>query len=149
MFIIRFNLIFLLLDVLDTLLLQKVSFFSGFDIPLDAFSLHHPFLQPHVQDFEFSDWYFLFFTLFYKNVSASPAATADVSVLVPELAKALSSKLSVPANIFTISKAEKYRQVIFSENIGDLKKIPRKAGVKKFRAKLQSKKTFISFKVFS
>lgn len=149
MFIIRFNLIFLLLDVLDTLLLQKVSFFSGFDIPLDAFSLHHPFLQPHVQEFEFSDWYFLFFTLFYKNVSASPAATADVSVLVPELAKALSSKLSVPANIFTISKAEKYRQVIFSENIGDLKKIPRKAGVKKFRAKLQSKKTFISFKVFS
>ena len=149
MFIIRFNLIFLLLDVLDTLLLQKVLFFSGFDIPLDAFSLHHPFLQPHVQEFEFSDWYFLFFTLFYKNVSASPAATADVSVLVPELAKALSSKLSVPANIFTISKAEKYRQVIFSENIGDLKKIPRKAGVKKFRAKLQSKKTFISFKVFS
>ena len=149
MFIIRFNLIFLLLDVLDTLLLQKVSFFSGFDIPLDAFSLHHPFLQPHVQEFEFSDWYFLFFTLFYKNVSASPAATADVSMLVPELAKALSSKLSVPANIFTISKAEKYRQVIFSENIGDLKKIPRKAGVKKFRAKLQSKKTFISFKVFS
>ena len=149
MFIIRFNLFFLLLDVLDNLLLQKVLFFSGFDIPLDAFSLHHPFLQPHVQEFEFSDWYFLFFTLFYKNVSASPAATADVSVLVPELAKALSSKLSVPANIFTISKAEKYRQVIFSENIGDLKKIPRKAGVKKFRAKLQSKKTFISFKVFS
>ena len=140
---------FLLLYVLDILFLQKVLFFSGFDIPLDAFSLHHPFLQPHVQEFEFSDWYFLFFTLFYKNVSASPAATADVSVLVPELAKALSSKLSVPANIFTISKAEKYRQVIFSENIGDLKKIPRKAGVKKFRAKLQSKKTFISFKVFS
>ena len=149
MFIIRFNLFFLLLDVLDILLLQIVLIFSGFDIPLDAFSLHHPFLQPHVQEFEFSDWYFLFFTLFYKNVSASPAATADVSVLVPELAKALSSKLSVPANIFTISKAEKYRQVIFSENIGDLKKIPRKAGVKKFRAKLQSKKTFISFKVFS
>ena len=149
MFIIRFNLFFLLLDVLDILFLQIVLFFSGFDIPLDAFSLHHPFLQPHVQEFEFSDWYFLFFTLFYKNVSASPAATADVSVLVPELAKALSSKLSVPANIFTISKAEKYRQVIFSENIGDLKKIPRKAGVKKFRAKLQSKKTFISFKVFS
>ena len=149
MFIIRSNLFFLLLDVLDILLLQIVLIFSGFDIPLDAFSLHHPFLQPHVQEFEFSDWYFLFFTLFYKNVSASPAATADVSVLVPELAKALSSKLSVPANIFTISKAEKYRQVIFSENIGDLKKIPRKAGVKKFRAKLQSKKTFISFKVFS
>ena len=83
--------------------------FSGFDIPLDAFSLHHPFLQSHIQEFEFSDWYFLFFTLFYKNNSASPVATSDVSILVPELTKALSSKLSVPANIFSISKAEKYR----------------------------------------
>jgi len=90
---------------------------SGFDIPLDAFSLHHPFLQSHIQEFEFSDWYFLFFTLFYKNNSQSPVATSDVSILVPELTKALSSKLSVPANIFSISKAEKYRSNSISANI--------------------------------
>ena len=93
--------------------LFMIQIFSGFDIPLDAFSLHHPFLQSHVQEFEWSEWYFLFLTVFYKNSSESPSSTVDVSVLVPELTKALSAKLSVPANTFSISKAEKYRQVFF------------------------------------
>lgn len=94
--------------------INKSAFYcSGFDIPLDAFSLHHPFFQPHLKEFEFSNWYFLFFTIFYNNNSTREEVesngTADVADLVPELTKALSSKLSVPANIFSVSKAEKYR----------------------------------------
>ena len=76
---------------------------------LDAFSLHHPFLRSHVTEFEFSAWYFLFFSIFYKNSSVTE--TVDVSLVVPDLASALSSKLSVPASVFSVSKAEKYRSL--------------------------------------
>ena len=86
--------------------------FSGFDIPLDAFSLHHPFLRSHVTEFEFSAWYFLFFSIFYKNSSVAMIETVDVSLVVPDLASALSSKLSVPPSVFSVSKAEKYRFVL-------------------------------------
>ena len=91
--------------------------FSGFDIPLDAFSLHHPFLRSHVTEFEFSAWYFLFFSIFYKNSSVTE--TVDVSLVVPDLASALSSKLSVPASVFSVSKAEKYRslKITFHNNL--------------------------------
>ena len=90
-------------------LFHCILYFSGFDIPLDAFSLHHPFLRSHVVEFEWSAWYFLFFSIFYKNSSKTLTDTADVSLLVPDLTSVLSSKLSVPASVFTVSKAEKYR----------------------------------------
>ena len=95
---------------------------SGFDIPLDAFSLHHPFFQPHLREFEFSNWYFLFLTIFYKSNTTREEVngTADVADLVPELTKALSSKLSVPANIFSVSKAEKYRWAQLQSDCGQM-----------------------------
>jgi len=109
------------MDLEDLKILEKSKIdienphLSGFDIPLDAFSLHHPFLQSHVQEFEYSDWYFLFLTLFYTN--SSHIETVDVSILVPELTHALSSKLNVPPNYFSISKAEKYRSNSISANL--------------------------------
>ena len=86
------------------------SNFSGFDIPLDAFSLHHPFMKTHLVEYEFSAWYFLFFTVFYQNTTQE-TKTLDMSLLVPELNKALATKLHVPATVFNIAKAEKYRSV--------------------------------------
>ena len=85
--------------------------FSGFDIPLDAFSLHHPYLKTHLVEYEFSAWYFLFFTIFYQNTTEE-TKTVDVSLLVPELNQALASKLSVPATVIKIAKAEKYRSEV-------------------------------------
>ena len=89
--------------------------FSGFDIPLDAFSLHHPFLKTHLVEYEFSGWYFLFFTAFYQNTTME-SKTLDMSLLVPELNKALATKLNVPASVFTIAKAEKYRSMLKISN---------------------------------
>ena len=87
--------------------------FSGFDIPLDAFSLHHPYLKTHLVEYEFSAWYFLFFTIFYQNQNTTEETkTVDVSLLVPELNQALASKLSVPAAVIKIAKAEKYRSEV-------------------------------------
>ena len=67
-------------------------------------------------EYEFSAWYFLFFTIFYKNTTNTTASqetkTVDMSLLVPELSMALASKLNVPASVFTIAKAEKYRSVV-------------------------------------
>ena len=62
-------------------------------------------------EYEFSAWYFLFFTLFYKN-STQETKTVDMSLLVPELSRALATKLTVPASVFNIAKAEKYRSVV-------------------------------------
>ena len=59
-------------------------------------------------EFEFSAWYFLFFTLFYQNTTQE-TKTVDMSLLAPELSQALATKLNVPASVFTIAKAEKYR----------------------------------------
>ena len=33
----------------------------GFDLPLDAFTLHHPNIHSSATEFEYSEWYFLFF----------------------------------------------------------------------------------------
>jgi hypothetical protein len=84
----------------------------GFDLPLDAFTLHHPYIHSSATEFEYSEWYFLFFTFFDKS---SPII--DVSLTVPEIAKSLSSKLSVPASVFSISRAEKYRSNSISANL--------------------------------
>jgi hypothetical protein len=85
----------------------------GFDLPLDAFTLHHPFIHSSATEFEYSEWYFLFFTFFDKSSSSQ---TIDVSLTVPEIAKSLSSKLSVPASIFSITRAEEYRSNSISAN---------------------------------
>ena len=87
--------------------------FDGLDIPIDAFTLHHPFIHSNITEFEYSKWYFLFFA-FFDNTSAK---TLDVSLEVPEIIKSLSSKLSVPRSIFSISKAEKYQSGSISANL--------------------------------
>jgi hypothetical protein len=92
---------------------KNISKNIGFDLPLDPFTLHHPYIHSSMTEFEYSEWYFLFFTFFDK--SSSP--TIDVSLTVPELAKSLSSKLSVPASVFSISRAEKYRSNSISANL--------------------------------
>ena len=87
--------------------------FDGLDIPIDAFTLHHPFIHSNITEFEYSRWYFLFFA-FFDNTSAK---TFDVSLEVPEIIKSLSSKLSVPKSVFSISKAEKYQSGSTSANL--------------------------------
>ena len=83
------------------------------DVPIDAFTLHHPFIHSNVTEFEYSKWYFLFLILFDKN----SAETLDVSLAVPQIIKSLSSKLSVPESVFSISKAEKYQSGSISANL--------------------------------
>merc|ERR1719233_38877 len=89
------------------------SLLSGFDFPLDALTLHHPFIHSSITEFEYSKWYFLFFLFFDKPSKSS----MDVSLTVPEIRKSLSSKLSVPASVFSISRAEKYRTKSISANL--------------------------------
>ena len=86
---------------------------SGLDSPLDALTLNHPFIHSSITQFEYSKWYFLFFLLFDKPSKA----LMDVSLTVPEIRKSLSSKLSVPASVFSISRAEKYRTKSISANL--------------------------------
>jgi len=83
------------------------------DVPIDAFTLHHPFVHSNVTEFEYSKWYFLFLILFDKN----SAETLDISLAVPQIIKSLSSKLSVPESVFSISKAEKYQSGSISANL--------------------------------
>ena len=83
------------------------------DLPIDAFTLHHPFIHASTTQFEYSQWYFLFFTFFDKSSSL----TIDVSLTVPEIKHSLSSKLSVPTSVFSISRVEKYRSNSISANI--------------------------------
>lgn len=83
------------------------------DLPIDAFTLHHPFIHTSTTQFEYSQWYFLFFTFFDKSSSL----TIDVSLTVPEIKHSLSSKLSVPTSVFSISRVEKYRSNSISANI--------------------------------
>jgi hypothetical protein len=89
------------------------SMMAGLDLPLDAFTLHHPFIHSSITDYEYSQWYFLFFMVFDK----SSIVSVDVSLTVPEIIKSLSSKLSVPASVFSISRAEKYRSNSISANL--------------------------------
>ena len=89
------------------------SLLTGLDFPLDALTLHHPFIHSSITEFEYSKWYFLFFLFFDKPSKVS----MDVSLTVPEIRKSLSSKLSVPASVFSISRAEKYRTKSISANL--------------------------------
>ena len=38
--------------------------FDGLDIPIDAFTLHHPFNHSNITEFEYNRWYFSFFVFF-------------------------------------------------------------------------------------
>ena len=89
------------------------SVIDRLDLPLDAFTLHHPFIHSSITEFEYSQWYFLFFMFFDKP----SAVTIDVTLAVPEITKSLSSKLSVAASVFSISRAEKYRTKSISANL--------------------------------
>ena len=86
---------------------------AGLDLPIDVFTLHHPFIHSTITEFEYSQWYFLFFMFFDKP----SAVTIDVTLAVPEITKSLSSKLSVAASVFSISRAEKYRTKSISANL--------------------------------
>ena len=89
------------------------SLLAQVDVPIDAFTLHHPFIHSNVTEFEYSKWYFLFLILFDKH----SAETLDISLAVPQIIKSLSSKLSVPESVFSISKAEKYQSGSISANL--------------------------------
>ena len=82
-------------------------------LPLDPFTLHHPFIRPEVTEFEYSDWYFLFFSPATKT-SSSPI---DISSASPEIAASLSSKLSVPSSMFSINSLDKYKSNSISANL--------------------------------
>eukprot|EP00090_Calanus_glacialis_P018332 TRINITY_DN28439_c0_g1_i1.p1 TRINITY_DN28439_c0_g1~~TRINITY_DN28439_c0_g1_i1.p1 ORF type:complete len:351 (-),score=100.90 TRINITY_DN28439_c0_g1_i1:47-1099(-) len=82
-------------------------------LPLDPFTLHHPFIRPEVTEFEYSDWYFLFFSPATKT-SSSPI---DISSASPEIAASLSSKLSVPSSMFSINSLDKYKSKSISANL--------------------------------
>ena len=82
-------------------------------LPLDPFTLHHPVLHSEVREFEFSDWYFLYFT----PVNKTSSATADVSSASSEVAVSLSSKLSVPSSMFSITSVDKYKSSSISANL--------------------------------
>ena len=86
---------------------------AGLDLPVDAFTHHHPFIHSTITEFEYSQWYFLFF-MFFDEPSA---VTIDVTLTVPEITELLSSKLSVAASVFSISRAEKYRTKSISANL--------------------------------
>ena len=92
---------------------QQKALLAQVDVPIDAFTLHHPFVHSNITEFEYSKWYFLFLILFDKNA----AETLDVSLAVPQIIKSLSFKLSVPESVFSISKAEKYESGSISANL--------------------------------
>ena len=86
---------------------------EGESLQPDVFTLHHPFIHPSITEYEFSQWYFLFF-IFFDNPSK---LSADVTQIVPGIIKSLSSKFSVPGSVFSISRAEKYRTKSISANL--------------------------------
>ena len=79
----------------------------------DVFTLHHPIIHPSITDYQYSQWYFFFFIFFDKPSKLS----ADVTQIVPGIIKSLSSKLSVPGSVFSISRAEKFRTKSISANL--------------------------------
>jgi len=82
-------------------------------LPLDPFTLHHPFLHPEVSEFEYSDWYFLFFT----PANKSSSTTVDVSSSSSDVATLLSSKLSVASSMFSINSVDNYKSNSISANL--------------------------------
>ena len=69
-----------------------------------SFNLHPPYFHSEVEEFVFSPWYFLVFSI----VNRSSSLPADVSSMSTEISESLSSKLSVPSSVFFISSIVKY-----------------------------------------
>jgi hypothetical protein len=69
-----------------------------------SFNLHPPYFHSEVEEFVFSPWYFLVFSI----VNRSSSLSADVSSMSTEISESLSSKLSVPSSVFFISSIVKY-----------------------------------------
>ena len=79
-------------------------------LPIDAFTLHHPFHQTSITEFEYSKWYFLFFVLSDSNKSTDGTTfVMDSRAAVFDIANSLASKLSVSSSVFAISKVESYK----------------------------------------
>ena len=83
------------------------------NLPLDPFTLHHPFIHPEVTDFEYSDWYFIFFSPVSKTLSRP----VDIKSASSEVAALLSSKLSVPSSMFSINALDRYKSNSISANL--------------------------------
>jgi len=93
---------------------------SGFEVdeegrahlPVDPFSLHHPFLHTSVAEFEYSEWYLL---LFLPSNASLPVPNTDS--LTNQLSRSLAEKLEVSSSIFHISSIDSNRNVGLSANI--------------------------------
>ena len=75
---------------------------SKIDLPSDVFSLHQPYFNPSITEFEYSTWYFLYLVLSNK---IQPRAV-DESPTSLQITKSLSSKLFVPPSTFLVSSVE-------------------------------------------
>jgi hypothetical protein len=73
------------------------------DSPM-SFNLHPPYFHSEVEEFVFSPWYFLVFSI----VNRSSSLPADISSMSTEISESLSTKLSVPSSVFCISSIVKY-----------------------------------------
>ena len=85
---------------------------SNINLPLDPFTLHRPFIQPPVTEFEYSDWYLLFLSPVLKLSSRF-----DFSSASSEVSALLSSKLSVPSSMFSINSLDEYKSHSISANL--------------------------------
>ena len=87
-------------------ILRKTEMSQGLlsksDLPSDVFSLHHPYINPSITEFEYSTWYFLYLVLYDKTL---PAAV-DESPTSLQITQSLSSKLFVPPSTFLVSSVE-------------------------------------------
>jgi len=78
----------------------------SYNIPIDPFSLHHPFVHSSVAEFEYSEWYYLLFQPMNTSVLDQPL---NIDSLIQELVSELATKLQVPASMFIISCLEEMR----------------------------------------
>ena len=69
-----------------------------------AFNFHPSHLYSEVEEFVFSPWYFLVFSI----VDRSSSLPHDISSITSEILRGLSSKLSVPSSVFFINSVTKY-----------------------------------------
>jgi len=92
---------------------EDYTYHHNHKMGLDPFTLHHPMHSSNIVQFEFSDWYFLFF----KPVNKSSPKLTDVSSATSEVTTALSSKLSVPSSMFSINSLDKYKSNSISANL--------------------------------
>jgi len=93
---------------------------SGFEVdeegrahlPVDPFSLHHPFLHTSVAEFEYSEWYLLLF-----SPSNASLLAPNTDSLPNQLSRSLAEKLEVSPSTFHISSIDSNRSGAISANI--------------------------------